>query len=149
MRSNITDDYDKQCIESQILTRLNLANHPNIVAKEAFYKDPRKQTTQLVLEALNGMTLQETLAFDAESEESDDDFNSELLISDEDNSVANSPCPIIDNFMVEEQKKPARMHGSHSRNYKPTKSSTKVSSNVPQSGMSLLTQDTDTPLSAI
>lgn len=41
--------------------RLKLADHPNIVSHEAFFKDPNKQTTQLVIEALNGMTLQEIL----------------------------------------------------------------------------------------
>ena len=61
VRSNISDDFDKQCIENQILMRLKLADHPHIVSHEAFFKDPSKQTTQLVIEALNGMTLQETL----------------------------------------------------------------------------------------
>ena len=41
--------------------RLKLADHPNIVSHEAFFKDPNKQTTQLVIEALNGMTLKEIL----------------------------------------------------------------------------------------
>ena len=53
VRSNISDDYDKQCLENQILDRLGLANHPNIIQQEAFFKDPSKQTTQLVMEALN------------------------------------------------------------------------------------------------
>ena len=61
MRSNISDDYDKSCLENQILERLNFSKHPNIVRQIAFFKDPCKQTTQLVMEALNGMTLLETL----------------------------------------------------------------------------------------
>jgi hypothetical protein len=72
VRSNISDDYDKQCLENQILDRLGLANHPNIIQQEAFFKDPSKQTTQLVMEALNGMTLQETLLL-CEDDASDSD----------------------------------------------------------------------------
>ena len=48
-------------MENQILMRLKLAESPNIVTHEAFYKDAAKQTTMLVLEALNGMTLEEFL----------------------------------------------------------------------------------------
>jgi len=61
VRSNISDDFDKACLENQIMTRLNLAKNNNIVEQVAFFKDYSKQTTQLVMEALNGMTLQETL----------------------------------------------------------------------------------------
>ena len=50
------------------MMRLNFANHPNIVKQVAFYKDYQKQTTQLVMEALNGMTLLETL-YDETAEE--------------------------------------------------------------------------------
>ena len=45
VRSSISDDFDKQCLESQILARLGIANHPNIVRREAFFKDASKQTT--------------------------------------------------------------------------------------------------------
>lgn len=61
VRSQISDDFDKACLENLILTRLNLAKNSNIVHQEAFYKDLGKQTTHLVMEALNGMTLLETL----------------------------------------------------------------------------------------
>lgn len=61
MRSNIQDDYDKASMENAILVRLNLTQHPNIVRQISFYKDLSKQTTQLVMEALNGLTLTEIL----------------------------------------------------------------------------------------
>ena len=61
VRSAVSDDFDKACLENEIMKRLNLSNHPNIVRQEAFYKDESKQTTQLVMEALNGLTLFEIL----------------------------------------------------------------------------------------
>ena len=61
VRSNISDDFDKAVLENQILIRLNLAKNSNIVRQVAFFQDFSKQTTQLVMEALNGMTLLETL----------------------------------------------------------------------------------------
>lgn len=61
VRSNISDDFDKACLENTIMIRLNLAKNENIVQQIAFFKDENKQTTQLVMEALNGMTLLETL----------------------------------------------------------------------------------------
>ena len=72
MRSNISDDYDKAILENKILVRLKVLNHPNIVKQIDFFADPSMQTTLLVMEALNGMTLLETLydesAFDHEIE---------------------------------------------------------------------------------
>ena len=42
VRSTISDDFDKACLENQILTRLNLANNDNIVRQVAFYRDLSK-----------------------------------------------------------------------------------------------------------
>jgi len=83
VRSNISDDFDKACLENQIMTRLNLAHNPNIVRQVAFFKDLSKQTTQLVMEALNGMTLLETLHDEA----------SEFVVEDFDNYLLNNNSP--------------------------------------------------------
>lgn len=79
VRSTISDDFDKACLENQILLRLNLANNENIVHQVAFYKDLSKQTTHLVMEALNGMTLLETLFDETASDFDIEDFDAELL----------------------------------------------------------------------
>lgn len=80
VRSNISDDFDKACLENQILVRLNLANHPNIVRQVAFYKELNKQTTYLVMEPLNGMTLLETL--EDESADPNDDVEEMRLLNE-------------------------------------------------------------------
>lgn len=74
MRSNISDDFDKATLENQILVRLNLANNENIVRQVDFYRDLSKQTTHLVMEALNGLTLQETLTDESVDPDSLDEF---------------------------------------------------------------------------
>ena len=61
--------------------RLKLAESPNNVTHEAFYKDAAKQTTMLVLEALNGMTLEEFLSAGCGF-----DNDQQLLVSDFDES---------------------------------------------------------------
>lgn len=88
VRSNISDDFDKACLENQIMIRLNLAKNPNIVRQVAFFKDLSKQTTQLVMEALNGMTLLETL-HDEASEFVVEDFDDYLLNNNSPNSKQN------------------------------------------------------------
>ena len=72
VRSSISDDFDKACLENQIMIRLNLAKNQNIVQQIAFFRDTSKQTTQLVMEALNGMTLLETLEDETTMEDLDD-----------------------------------------------------------------------------
>ena len=57
------------------MQRLKLVEHPNIVSQEAFFKDPAKQTTQLVMQALNGMTLQDMLSEIANDENIADSEN--------------------------------------------------------------------------
>ena len=74
VRSAISDDFDKACLENEILVRLNLANNPNIVRQIAFYSDRSKQTTHLVMEALNGMTLLETLHDESAENQEQDEF---------------------------------------------------------------------------
>mmetsp|Transcript_6526 Transcript_6526/g.8812 ORF Transcript_6526/g.8812 Transcript_6526/m.8812 type:complete len:97 (-) Transcript_6526:61-351(-) len=78
VRSAISDDFDKACLENQILCRLNLANNENIVRQVGFYRDLSKQTTHLVMEALNGMTLLETL-FDETADVEVEDLDEYLL----------------------------------------------------------------------
>ena len=82
VRSTISDDFDKACLENQILTRLNLANNENIVRQIAFYRDLSKQTTHLVMEALNGMTLLETLFDETADQFQDEDLDEYLLGAD-------------------------------------------------------------------
>ena len=62
------------------MVRLNLANHPNIVRQVAFYKELNKQTTYLVMEPLNGMTLLETL--EDESADPNDDVEEMRLLNE-------------------------------------------------------------------
>ena len=81
VRCNINDDFDKQCLENQILLRLNLAEHPNIVSQEAFFKDPSKQTTQLVMQALNGMTLQDMLLSSLDNDSDSDSIDPEKCVA--------------------------------------------------------------------
>ena len=74
VRSNISDDFDKATLENKILVRLNLANNPNIVRQVDFFRDLGKQTTHLVMEALNGLTLLETLTDETQGPEDLDKF---------------------------------------------------------------------------
>ena len=74
VRSNISDDFDKATLENQILVRLNLANNHNSVRQVDFYRDLGKQTTHLVMEALNGLTLLETLTDESANPDDLDEF---------------------------------------------------------------------------
>ena len=62
----IEDDYHRSILEAEILERLNEQNNPNIVNKIGFYVNKSQQTTHLILEALNGMTLDEFISFSTE-----------------------------------------------------------------------------------
>ena len=64
----IEDDFHRSILESDILKRLNNLGNDNIIKSEAFYQSKSQQTTQLVMEALNGMTLDQFLTFQTSSE---------------------------------------------------------------------------------
>jgi len=64
------------------LYRLNLAKNENIVRQVAFYRDLSKQTTHLVMEALNGMTLFETLYDEAKENRDMEELNEQLCLEE-------------------------------------------------------------------
>ena len=64
----IEDDYHRSILESDILQRLNRTSNENIVRWVGFYVNKSQQTTHLVMEALNGMTLEELISFKQEKQ---------------------------------------------------------------------------------
>lgn len=63
------EDFRAQFLENDILVRLGLSNHPNFVRQMDFFSEQRRDTTWLVMEALNGMTLLETLEDETQENE--------------------------------------------------------------------------------